>query len=631
MTNNSFQIVNLRGLRTARKDSDSTLTSIWSEIDNDQFFSLQEYYGTAFGAELRGYHFQEESRTYENVQLLLTWLQQIVGVMNECAELVAIADAKAAGEMFQPSNEAILAFDSAAKNFGDTVGMRQLISEVRGDIEQWMALNEKNISKLIIYAPVPTLIDTEVVFSGGGMRAAAFSLGTSLYLIDSSRHKEVAQISSVSGGSITNGFLALSFTSDRGIKEQSLCNFARRLADGGIPLEEWGRSVVANVVVSIFAAIAALVVLFFVALDWGPSLLLPYAALLFFVSLILGFLAFRQFQLITSSRLGIWMSKIISGASTPCQLRDIVSPITHVFTATDLEHGEHMHFSQSWVASQTFGSTGPAGLPIDEIVRASAAFPGALPPVSIPISKLKFDPKKTARVKAIRLVDGGVRDNLGHAFQTKLQLRDDPLIRALTKNGSIKQTIIVDASAPRGVADLSESILSKLPLLKHIKQFVAFPLVIGIMNQSNSEARSLALTNLFDIDDSGFVVDIKKSPFDVCSDFIGDTEAVRKLLDVTGRQSLLTDERKIRASDALRALIRVDPSPEPAWERCCNANQKLPTTLDSLKIDSASDLIRHGYVLAMVQCHIRLDWPLMDDDKWRRDRFVKLINDGVSP
>lgn len=49
-----------------------------------------------------------------------------------------------------------------------------------------------------------------VALSGGGHRAALFGLGALLYLVDANRNRDVTSIVSVSGGSITNGFVAQS-------------------------------------------------------------------------------------------------------------------------------------------------------------------------------------------------------------------------------------------------------------------------------------------------------------------------------------------------------------------------------------------------------------------------------------
>jgi patatin-like phospholipase len=47
-----------------------------------------------------------------------------------------------------------------------------------------------------------------IALSGGGHRAALFSLGVLAYLVDAGKNREVTSIASVSGGSLTNGVLA---------------------------------------------------------------------------------------------------------------------------------------------------------------------------------------------------------------------------------------------------------------------------------------------------------------------------------------------------------------------------------------------------------------------------------------
>jgi hypothetical protein len=49
-----------------------------------------------------------------------------------------------------------------------------------------------------------------IALSGGGFRATVYGLGALLYLVDSGLNKQVTSISSVSGGSITNGYVAQS-------------------------------------------------------------------------------------------------------------------------------------------------------------------------------------------------------------------------------------------------------------------------------------------------------------------------------------------------------------------------------------------------------------------------------------
>src|SRR5689334_4221736 len=47
-----------------------------------------------------------------------------------------------------------------------------------------------------------------IALSGGGHRAALCGLGALLYFIDAEKNREVTSIASVSGGSLTNGYMA---------------------------------------------------------------------------------------------------------------------------------------------------------------------------------------------------------------------------------------------------------------------------------------------------------------------------------------------------------------------------------------------------------------------------------------
>jgi len=46
--------------------------------------------------------------------------------------------------------------------------------------------------------------------SGGGHRAALFAAGAMMYLVDAKKNAEITSVASVSGGSITNGFIGQS-------------------------------------------------------------------------------------------------------------------------------------------------------------------------------------------------------------------------------------------------------------------------------------------------------------------------------------------------------------------------------------------------------------------------------------
>src|SRR5690242_19599408 len=76
-----------------------------------------------------------------------------------------------------------------------------------------------------------------VALSGGGHRASLFGLGVLLYLGDARKLPELTSIASVSGGSLTNGYVAqtLDMTTviDGGAFEEAVKPFARQLAQRG--------------------------------------------------------------------------------------------------------------------------------------------------------------------------------------------------------------------------------------------------------------------------------------------------------------------------------------------------------------------------------------------------------------
>ena len=71
-----------------------------------------------------------------------------------------------------------------------------------------------------------------IALSGGGHRATAFGLGTLLYLVDAGLHRRVAAISSVSGGSILNAYLAAAQAPFNKLDSAQFDELAGRIAKG---------------------------------------------------------------------------------------------------------------------------------------------------------------------------------------------------------------------------------------------------------------------------------------------------------------------------------------------------------------------------------------------------------------
>ena len=82
-----------------------------------------------------------------------------------------------------------------------------------------------------------------LALSGGGHRASLFGLGVLLYLADAGKLPDITSIASVSGGSLTNGYIAqkldLTKVTDGAAFEGAARPFARQLAQRGTLFATW--------------------------------------------------------------------------------------------------------------------------------------------------------------------------------------------------------------------------------------------------------------------------------------------------------------------------------------------------------------------------------------------------------
>ncbi len=150
-------------------------------------------------------------------------------------------------------------------------------------------------SHMVAFGPAPTESRLGLALSGGGTRAATFALGSILYLLDADRYGTVEQINSVSGGSLTNGYIANTTRSDQPITVDQLRPFARRLVDKGAPLEDYGRQFAFRLAISAVSALAAVATGVFALRGslpwWVPVLLIGlavYTAAILWYLLVLG-------------------------------------------------------------------------------------------------------------------------------------------------------------------------------------------------------------------------------------------------------------------------------------------------------------------------------------------------------
>ena len=206
--------------------------------------------------------------------------------------------------------------------------------------------------------------------SGGGYRAMLFHVGALWRLMEAGKLLELTRISSVSGGSITAGALALAWPA---LKKRGMAGFKdevvaplRRLA--GITIDE--RSVLGGI---------------FLPGTIGSHVAGAYAKHLF-------------------------------GDKT---LQDLPSAPYFVFNATNLETATPFRFSKLEAADYRVGRIANPTIRIADAVAASSAFPPVLSPFILDVDPGDFDPLKPMQIKddnfrtEISLSDGGVYDNLG--------------------------------------------------------------------------------------------------------------------------------------------------------------------------------------------------------------------------
>jgi NTE family protein len=206
-----------------------------------------------------------------------------------------------------------------------------------------------------------------IALSGGGYRAMLFHLGFLWRLRDAGLLADVQRISSVSGGSITAGALALAWPQINW--DDNGTSFKQLVIDPVIGL--------ARKTIDIPSAIIGRI----------PGLS------------------------------GSWVrsryDKFLYHGAT---LQALPDEPRFVFNATSLHSGKLFRCSKPYLAEWSFGRWVNPSTRLSEAVAASSAFPPVLSPVTIDVAGFAYDPtggKGRTPPKALKLTDGGVYDNLG--------------------------------------------------------------------------------------------------------------------------------------------------------------------------------------------------------------------------
>lgn len=439
--------------------------------------------------------------------------------------------------------------------------------------------------------------------SGGGHRAALFGLGPLLYLADADKNANVTSIASVSGGSLTNGYVAqeidYSIVSAIEFRNKVAAPLVRVITSGGTLWAYWGTWAF---LVCLGVLMTASVGIWFTnAPLWlriggfaGVVLLLGW------VSTLRGRACGRSFK-----------KALFSHDGSGTRLSQIHKTIDHVICATDLHAGEHVYFSGGFVCAYRFGWGTPSDLYLHQVVQASAALPGAFPPTWLPTSHHSFrdpwDPAAT-KTKHMALVDGGVYDNMGDQWGSNVTARNTRWAKHEPNLHEPDELIVVNSSA--ALAWTSSLRRLRLPFVGEVLSLLRDK---DILYDNGTSVRRHALVASFDLaamQGEGFkgcLVHIASSPFKVIDRF---------------RDDAYFPERRDRALAAEEAL----GATRDAWVQRARDNSEVKTSLSRLGPDVSASLICHGYVLAMINLHVLHGYPLLPVPEL--GSFTRLTNGG---
>lgn len=285
-----------------------------------------------------------------------------------------------------------------------------------------------------------------VALSGGGHRATLATLGALIALVDRGLGPKIIQISSVSGGSITNAFVAHRCPLEKKKGPGELDDVAAKLAFTIISKGVLTRSWIAFLLFApVLLGVAAGIVL--------RVLIVPWSWLAILIGIAVSLTVLMTSGLIIEWRLDRRYFRYGKSAETWSDRARFsslsVRSIDHVFCMTDLALGlpvyaSSQHGGMIWrrlkpertdfysdLPFQTFNA---GQLSIAELVRASAAFPG-IPPRRL---RVPADPNIKIVAESPRLAflaDGGLWNNLGSQV-----LREDGFIgsHATWDNGVLR-------------------------------------------------------------------------------------------------------------------------------------------------------------------------------------------------
>jgi len=448
-------------------------------------------------------------------------------------------------------------------------------------------------------SPTPD-VQVSVALSGGGHRASLWGLGALQDLADAGVNASTVSVSSVSGGSITNGYVgqqvAYRDVDGDAFEQRVTTPLLRQITTGGTLFAGWQTWAYIGVVVIV--ALASLVGVWFLP---APMLVRVVAAVVGLL-LTMVLIGLRGRMARAAFRRTLFSP---SGSSTP--LHAMETGVDHVLCATDLRSGDHVYFARDLVYSYQYGTGGPADVDVASAVAASAALPGAFPPLPVSTAGMDLayigsqpDEPNGRGQRAMHLVDGGVYDNMGDQWGAGYRARRRRLPERY-RDRSPDHLLVINASA--GV-DWAPRRLLDWPIVREVVALIADQ---GIQYDNTTAHRRSALIARFRATERqgwglrGVYVGIDRSPFLVADRFRCDDDPGQR-------------------AKAVRRLLGDDEASRAAWDRQAAASAGEATQLSKMDPVVAAAIVRHAYVTTMCNAHIILGYPLVPVPDV--DRFV---------
>jgi predicted acylesterase/phospholipase RssA len=451
-----------------------------------------------------------------------------------------------------------------------------------------------------------------VAMSGGGHRASAWALGTMFYLVHAGKHAELAAISSVSGGSITNGVLAHEFPDLRSADDDQFAgrvqHLVRNVADVGLFF--WGPRTNRYVLVTLALAIVTGAGLL-TTIVWTAITGLRLGALIcLIVTAVLAVIATALFEQRSVKADRALAAEHFSTNGAATLLADVDRPVSHVFCATELQEGRHFYMSPKFVYSWANGVGDPASLPLSTAVQASACLPGAFAARRLPTAPHAFR-GGAAGIPShddLVLADGGVYDNMGEQWLRGLSNRVSQ-VDGLPPQLPVDQVLVVNASALPGW----HLVGPKWPAVaREVSDLLADKDVMYLQTTSTRRADMVAAweaNEMLGTGVRGVLVHIAQDPHVAVTRMTheplprptGDPATDQRL--AAGHQA-----RVGRAQAALAKLNAVNAN----WSAIARMNTGVPTVLRKLGRKDTVRLLYGSYVVAMCMAHVELAYPLYD-------------------